>query len=100
MKLLTDEIRRRLPALHESAKDDDPVAHARFLCPWSERTWYVTAFNGRDLLYGLTVEDGSAAEWNYFSLSELETSFDSAGSPVVERDPHFVPAPVSRLGLL
>ena len=53
MKMLTEEIRRRLPALYATEHDKDPVVQVKFFTPWSNWTWYATEFDGEDLFYGL-----------------------------------------------
>ena len=44
MELLTNEIRRRLPALYATEHERDPVAQVKFFSPWLNWTWYVTEF--------------------------------------------------------
>ena len=95
MKLLTQELRRRLPALYSTETDHDPVAQAKFFTPWSNWTWYVTEFDGEDTFFGLV--DGLERELGYFSLSELESILGPAGL-TIERDLHFKPTPLGRLG--
>jgi hypothetical protein len=95
MKLLTEELRRRLPALYSTEADRDPVAQAKFFTPWSNWTWYVTEFDGEDTFFGLV--DGLERELGYFSLSELESILGPAGLGI-ERDLHFKPTPLGRLG--
>jgi hypothetical protein len=94
MKLLTGELRRRLPALYSSENEPDPVIHAKFFTPWTGWTWYATEFDGEDLLFGLV--RGLEEEWGYFSLRELE-ALRGPGGLRVERDLYFEPAPVSRV---
>lgn len=95
MKLLTEELRRRLPALYSTETDRDPIAQAKFFTPWSNWTWYVTEFDGEDTFFGLV--DGLERELGYFSLSELESILGPAGL-TIERDLHFKPTPLGRLG--
>ena len=42
MKLLTAELRARLPALYAQEKIEDPVVHIKFFTPDSNWTWYAT----------------------------------------------------------
>ena len=42
MKLLTAELRARLPALYTQEKIKDPVVHIKFFTPDSNWTWYAT----------------------------------------------------------
>ncbi len=103
MKLLTDEIRARLPPPYSQEAEANPMVHAKFFLPGSGWTWYVTEGGKQDgdfLFFGFVV--GLDSEFGYFLLSELE----SARSPLglrVERDLYFrkgrftdvVPAPDS-----
>lgn len=92
MKLLTDELRGRLPALYSTEEEDDPVIQAKFFTPWSSWTWYAVEFDGEDIFFGLV--QGLEEEWGYFSLRELEDAHGPAGLRI-ERDIYFEPAPVS-----
>lgn len=96
MKLLTNEIRRQLPALYSTENDKDPVIQVKFFTPSSNCTWYATEFDGHDTFFGLV--EGVETEWGYFSLSELESIRGPGGMPAVERDLYFDPTPVSELG--
>jgi len=42
MKLLTDELRAKLPALYSQEHEADPVVYAKFFLPGTSWTWYVT----------------------------------------------------------
>ena len=95
MKLLTEELRRRLPPLYSTQNDPDPVAQAKFFTPWTDWTWYATEFDGEDTFFGLV--HGFERELGYFSLSELESVRGPAGL-TIERDRHFEPTALSRLG--
>jgi hypothetical protein len=99
MKLLTKEIRRRLPPLYsQDGKGGKAVAHAKFFAPdtgaW---TWYctegspVTDDEGREIdfqFFGLV--EGLDKELGYFSLAELEGARGPMGLPI-ERDLHWHP---------
>ncbi len=93
MKLLTNELRRQLPPLGATSKQDDPPAICKFFMPDSSWTWYAIEFDGDETFYGLV--DGFEQEFGTFSLAELETLRGAMGLPV-ERDLHFQPAPVSK----
>lgn len=95
MKLLTEELRRALPALYSTENNIDPLAVAKFFTPWSNWTWYATEFDGEDTFFGLV--HGFERELGYFSLSELESITGPAGLGI-ERDLHFKPTPLSQLG--
>ena len=99
MKLLTDELRVRLPPLYSQEAEADPIVYAKFfLGGW---TWYVTEGQEQDgdfMFFGFVV--GLDSEFGYFLLSELESVRTRLGA-AVERDLTFtegrltdvVPAP-------
>ena len=97
MKLLTDELRQRLPPLYSQEGVKDPTVHAKFFTPDSNWTWYVT--EGRPeaddfLFFGYVI--GHEEEWGYFVLSELESARGPLGLPI-ERDLHFQSGPFSQV---
>ena len=92
MKLLTQEIRRRLPELYATEHHADPIVQAKFFATWSSWTWYPIEFDGEDRFFGLAV--GHVAELGYFSLQELSAG---RGRTQVERDLHFSPRPLSEV---
>ena len=84
MKLLTEEIRKKLPPLYSQEKlGGKAVAHVKFFTPDSSWTWYATEFDGEDTFFGLV--EGHCKELGYFSLSELQSVHGALGLPV-ERD--------------
>ncbi len=101
MKLLTDELRARLPPLYAQEAETEPTVYAKFfLSGW---TWYVTEGGPQEddfLFFGFVV--GLESEFGYFLLSELESVRNQLGL-AVERDLYFregkltdvVPAPDS-----
>ncbi len=95
MKLLTQEIRRRLPQLNATEHDPDPVAQVKFFTPWTYWTWYAIEFDGDDLFFGFV--EGHEHELGYFSLAELE-ALHGPGGLTIERDLYFEPTPLSKLG--
>jgi len=101
MKLLTDELRARLPPLYSQEAEADPIVYAKFFLPGTGWTWYVTEGSPREndfLFFGFVV--GLESEFGYFLLSELEGVRTRLGT-TVEHDLHFkegklidvVPAP-------
>ncbi len=88
MKLLTKELRAKLPKLYET--EDVPVEEktvvVKFFTPDSSWTWYAVEFDGEDLFFGLV--DGFEKEWGYFSLRELQSVKGKLGLPI-ERDLYF-----------
>jgi len=94
MKLLTEEIKKKLPPLYanESLPDaGDAIAQVKFFNPTGMGTWYATEFDGEDSFFGLV--DLFEKEIGYFSLSELESVKLRFGLSI-ERDLHFTPQPI------
>ncbi|HBG26188.1 MAG: hypothetical protein A2Y10_04015 [Planctomycetes bacterium GWF2_41_51] len=84
MKLLTKEIREKLPPLYsQEGKGSKAVVHVKFFTPDSNWTWYATEFDGEDIFFGLV--EGFEKELGYFSLKELESVRGTLGLPI-ERD--------------
>jgi hypothetical protein len=89
MKLLTEEIRRKLPPLYsQDGKGGKTVAWVKYFTPSSSWTWYGVEFDGKDTFFGLV--DGHCKELGYFSLSELESIRGPMGLPI-ERDLYWQP---------
>ena len=98
MKLLTQEIRRQLPALYaQEGKGGKATALVKYFTPSSSWTWYVV--EGEPVLdesqkeidfqfFGLV--DGHERELGYFNLSELESVRGPMGLPI-ERDLYWKP---------
>jgi hypothetical protein len=86
MKLLTEELRARLPRLYMQEAVAEPIVYAKFFLPGTGWTWYVTEGSAQEndfLFFGFVV--GLESEFGYFLLSEL----DAVRSPLglrVERD--------------
>lgn len=93
-RLLTAELRRRLPPLYASEGKRDPFVLAKFFTPWTDWTWYPIEFDGEDLFFGLV--DGFEIELGYFSLNEMD-SIRGPGGLKIERDEHFTPIKLSKL---
>lgn len=89
MKLLTQEIRKKLPALYsQEDKGGKAVVHVKFFTPDSNWTFYASEFDGEDTFFGLV--DGFEKELGYFSLKELESVRGAMGLPI-ERDLYWEP---------
>ncbi len=89
MKLLTEEIRKKLPPLYsQDGKGGEAVAWVKYFTPSSSWTWYGVEFDGKDTFFGLV--DGHCKELGYFSLSELESIRGPKGLPI-ERDLYWQP---------
>jgi hypothetical protein len=89
MKLLTQDIREKMPALYsQESKGGDAIVHVKFFTPDGSWTWFATEFDGEDTFFGLV--DGHERELGYFSLRELEGVRGALGLPI-ERDLHWRP---------
>lgn len=89
MKLVTQEIRNKLPQLYsQDGKGGEAIAHTKFFTPDSNWTWYATEFDGQDTFFGLV--EGHEKELGYFSLSELQSVRGPMGLPI-ERDLYWNP---------
>ena len=97
MELLTEELRKLLPALYAQEREKDPMVYIKFFTPASCWTWYVTEGSSEEddfIFFGYVI--GFEREWGYFSLSEFEDSCGPCG-PMVERDLYFEPARFSEV---
>lgn len=90
--LMTDEIRRRLPRLHATENDEDPVVQGRFRA-WNVCDWNVVEFDGENICFGLIWQWYPI--WGYFALSHLETINVRHGGPAIVVDRFFQPRRVS-----
>ena len=95
MKLLTKEIKRRLPLLgSQEAGGLEALAQVKFFTPDGSWTWYATEFDGEEMFFGLVA--GFEKELGYFRLSELEQVRGRLGLPI-ERDRYFRPTTLRKL---
>jgi hypothetical protein len=96
MKLLTEEIRKRLPPLYatEEIPLEEKMAQVKFFTPDSSWTWYAVEFDGEDIFWGMV--QGFEEEFGTFSLSELQSVRGKLGLPV-ERDKFFRPTQLKEL---
>lgn len=110
MKLLTKDMRKRIPELYSQENNPDPMVQAKFFDPSGSWTWYVTECSPVDvngaiipqgsedeadvLFFGLV--DGFVAELGYFTLSELQSARGQFGLGI-ERDMYFNPRPLSEI---
>ena len=92
MKLLTKEIRKKLPALYSQEHlGSKAVAVVKFFTPSSSWTWWATEGSEQDgdfVFFGLV--EGHERELGYFSLSELEKVRGPLGLKI-ERDLYWQP---------
>ena len=88
MKLLTEEIKNKLPKLYanENKKPEDIFVICKFFNPMGSWTWYATEFDGEDRFFGFV--RGFENELGYFSLIELQSVKGPLGLGI-ERDRHF-----------
>ena len=93
MKLLTQEIRNKLPKLYEQDdKGGDAIVYVKFFAPDSNPwTWYATegSQEGDDFMFFGLVH-GFEKELGYFSLAELQKVRGPLGLPI-ERDLYWQP---------
>jgi len=105
MKLLTEELRKKLPPLGEQdGQGKDAMVHVKFFTPDGQWSWYASegepvhasssqTHNDPDTevdfeFFGLV--DGQYVELGYFRLKELESVRGPLGLPI-ERDLHWTP---------
>jgi hypothetical protein len=95
MKLLTKELKAKLPQLYANEDQGlDALAQVKLFTPDSNWTWYASEFDGREIFFGLVA--GLYVELGYFSLSELKKLRGPWGLPV-ERDRGFKPKSLREL---
>lgn len=90
MKLLPEDLRKTLPKIYAQENRNDPFVYAKFFFPAGNWTWF--ACEGEQegdnfLFFGYVI--GTAQEWGYFSLRELEEVL--VKGLTVERDLYFQP---------
>ena len=97
MKLLTKELRAKLPKLQqtENTPIEEKTAVIKFFTPDSNWTWYACEFDGEDLFFGWV--HGFEKEWGYFSLKELQSVRGKLGLSI-ERDKWFRPTKIKDIG--
>ena len=109
MKLLTKDIRKKLPVLNsKDCKGLDALAIVKFFTPDSNWTWYASSGSSVDVdgqfdtdkeevdfhFFGLVV--GLETELGCFTLNELESVRGVLGLPV-ERDRYYTPKTLRQL---
>ena len=94
MKLLTNEIRKKLPPLGATDDQTDPVAIVKFFNPTGIGTWWAIEFDSKTgIFFGKA--DLGFPELGSFSLKELQSYKGPLGLGI-ERDIHFTPKPISQ----
>jgi hypothetical protein len=97
MKLLTQALKKAIPALYSQENNPNPVVICKFFNPSGAGTWYVLEGEQKEdnefLFFGLV--DLQEKEFGYFCLSELEGYRSKLGMRI-ERDLYFTPEPISK----
>ena len=94
MKLMTNEIRKRLPALGATDGTPDPICQVKYFDPSGAGTWFAIEYDQEDTFFGAV--SIQCFELGYFSLSELEQTTGLLGLHI-ERDLYFKPTPLSKI---
>ena len=93
IKLLTKELKKKLPALYKQEDVRDPMVYIRFFHPLSILVWYATEYSPKEkVFFGLV--DGFEAEFRYFSLDEMDVM--KVKGLGIERDLRFKPKKLSK----
>lgn len=94
-KLMTSQIKSKLPKLYAGENDDDPMVIVKYFSPYTNAVWLVTEFDGSDTMFGWADLGHGMGELGYISLRELE-GLNRGGLPLVERDLYFRPKKLSQ----
>jgi len=88
MKLLTEELKKKLPKLYsqDGKKPEDVKIIVKFFTPDSGWSWYAVEYDQKDTFFGYV--RGMDNELGYFTLSELESVTGPMGMHI-ERDMYF-----------
>ena len=88
--LMPKELAKKMPELRkQDGKGADTIIHAKIFHPAGRATWYISEYDGEDVLFCyavvLSLQD---AEWGYQSLKELQEYRMSVPFPglTLERD--------------
>jgi hypothetical protein len=100
MKLLTEEIKKRMPGLYSQEEVSDPTVVTKFFTPDSSWTWLILEGSEQadeDWLFFAKVSSYLCpeGELGYVMLSELEQVRGCLGLPV-ERDLYWNEKPLSQ----
>lgn len=94
-QLMTEELRKALPPIYanENIKSNDVKVIAHFFHPYGQGDWYVTEFDGEDMMFGW-VAMGGDPELGYIylpELVELRATVKGRKMPfqAIERDAHW-----------
>jgi len=94
MQLLTEQMKKILPALYSQDKVEDPLVVVKYFTPDSSWTWYIIEgseqIDGDWMFFAKVISHiCPEGELGYVMLSELEQVKGALGLPV-ERDLYFV----------
>ncbi len=92
MLLFTKENLKQIPSIGKTSEESNPIVWVKLFDPFSQWTWYVIEYDGKDLCFGYV--QGIEAELGYFTLHELT---ELAYPHIVERDRYFKPCLLSEL---
>ncbi len=102
MQLLTEEIKKQIPALYTQENEKDPMVICKFFDPTGSWTWYAIEGEETDnddfLFFGYVV--GFDAELGYFTLSQLTAAkrgVTGIKALPIERDLYFTPCKLSKV---
>ena len=94
MKLLTKEIRKKLPPLGATDDQTDPIEIVKFFNPTGIGTWWACEFDPESRMF-FGKADLGFPELGSFSLDELQ-SYTGPFGLGIERDIHFTQKPLSQ----
>ena len=95
MKLLTQELLKKIPSTEKARRTEDPMVWVKFFYPDFSWTWYLCGYDPEsDIAWGLV--DGWEIDIGDFSLDELRNTKSRLGLSI-ERDLYFDPRPLSQL---
>ena len=96
MKLLTKEIKNKLPTIGSQSNSKDPVVYVKFFDPCGSFTWFIIEYDGEETFFAFVKSHlCPEGELGYVSLSELKSINGPLGLGI-ERDLYFSPKPLSQ----
>ena len=94
-KILNSPNWEQLPLLYTpEGEGPDALAQVRLIVPGDRRVWYVSAFDGEDVCFGLVAE--LELSYDYFTLSELQALRGPRGE-TIQCDTAFTPQTLRQL---
>ena len=105
MKLLTKELKEKIPALYSQEHEKDPMVICKFFDPTGSWSWFVIEGEEKEYDYGMDFlffgyVVGFDSELGYFTLNQLETAkqgMKGLQSLPIERDLYFMPRRLSEV---